>query len=101
MARAPTMKDVARAAGVSVMTVSRAFKADSSINADTRARIRTLAEDMGYVFDSMAANLRAQRSDFSAAIIPSLKMRNCRYGGRAVAAVGHSVAAGAFGLCRL
>src|SRR5690606_10470907 len=72
MARPPTMKDVARAAGVSVMTVSRAFKADSSVNADTRARIRTLAEDMGYAFDSIAANLRAQRSDFIAVIIPSL-----------------------------
>ena len=36
----PTMADVARVAGVSPMTVSRAFKADSSMSEVTRAAIR-------------------------------------------------------------
>lgn len=76
MARPPTMKDVARQAGVSVMTVSRAFKADSSVNEDTRARIRRVADELGYVFDSTAANLRAQKSDFIAVTIPSLNNAN-------------------------
>ena len=72
MKRSPTMKDVAQAAGVSVMTVSRAFKRDASVNADTRKRITETADRLGYVFDSMAANLRSQRSHFVAVTIPSL-----------------------------
>ncbi|WP_206050294.1 LacI family DNA-binding transcriptional regulator [Oceaniglobus ichthyenteri] len=76
MPKSPTMKDVARAAGVSVMTVSRAFKAESSVNPETRQRIHSVAEDMGYVFDAMAANLRAQKSDFIAVTIPALNNGN-------------------------
>lgn len=73
---AVTMKDVAQAAGVSVMTVSRAFKDESSVRETTREHIRTTAEAMGYVFDSMASNLRTQRSNFVAVIIPSLNNAN-------------------------
>ena len=71
-----TMKDVAKAAGVSVMTVSRAFREDSSIRSDTRAAIRAAAEELGYVFDSTAANLRTQRTGFVAVTIPSLNNAN-------------------------
>ena len=73
---AKTMKDIARAAGVSVMTVSRAFKADSSVSEATRNRIREMAEDLGYVFDSTAANLRTQKTDFVAVTIPSINNAN-------------------------
>ncbi len=71
-----TMKDIARQAGVSVMTVSRAFKADSSVNEATRNRIREIAEDLGYVFDSTAANLRTQKTNFVAVTIPSINNAN-------------------------
>jgi LacI family gluconate utilization system Gnt-I transcriptional repressor len=73
---AKTMKDVALAAGVSVMTVSRAFKQDTSVSEATRARIRTIAEDLGYVFDSTAANLRTQKTNFVAVTIPSINNAN-------------------------
>jgi LacI family gluconate utilization system Gnt-I transcriptional repressor len=73
---AKTMKDVALAAGVSVMTVSRAFKLDTSVSEATRARIRTIAEDLGYVFDSTAANLRTQKTNFVAVTIPSINNAN-------------------------
>lgn len=76
MRRTPTMKDVAQAAGVSVMTVSRAFKRDASVGEGTRTRIRAAADDLGYVFDSTAANLRSQRSHFVAVTIPSLNNAN-------------------------
>jgi LacI family transcriptional regulator, gluconate utilization system Gnt-I transcriptional repressor len=72
----PTMSDVARIAGVSVMTVSRAFKADSSVSEATRAEIRRVAEEVGYVFDATAANLRSQRTDFVAVTIPSINNAN-------------------------
>lgn len=76
MKRGPTMKDVARAAGVSVMTVSRAFKQDASVGEATRKKIRETADTLGYVFDTTAANLRTQRSDFVAVTIPSLNNAN-------------------------
>lgn len=76
MQKPPTMKDVAKATGVSVMTVSRAFKQDASVSADTRNRIRQVAEEMGYVFDSMAANLRSQRSGFIAVTVPTIDNAN-------------------------
>ncbi|MCC0025147.1 MAG: LacI family DNA-binding transcriptional regulator [Hyphomicrobiaceae bacterium] len=70
------MKDVAKAAGVSVMTVSRAFKDHTSVKGRTREHIRQTASEMGYVFDSTAANLRTQRSNFIAVVIPSLNNAN-------------------------
>lgn len=71
-----TMKDVAKAAGVSVMTVSRAFRDDSSIRQETRAAIRETADNLGYVFDSTAANLRTQKTGFVAVTIPSINNAN-------------------------
>lgn len=70
------MKDVAKAANTSVMTVSRAFKSDASVGKETRSRILQVAEELGYVFDRSAANLRSQRSHFVAVTIPSLNNAN-------------------------
>jgi LacI family gluconate utilization system Gnt-I transcriptional repressor len=70
------MKDVAASAGVSVMTVSRAFRADASVGEDTRQRIRQVAEAMGYVFDATASNLRSQKTGFVAVTVPSINNAN-------------------------
>lgn len=72
----PTMADIARVAGVSPMTVSRAFKRDASVSVATRNAIIKAAEDIGYVLDSTASNLRSQRSDFVAVTIPSINNAN-------------------------
>ena len=72
----PTMLDIARAAGVSPMTVSRAFRNDGSVMEKTRAAVARAAEDLGYVFDSTASNLRSQRTGFVAATIPSINNAN-------------------------
>jgi LacI family transcriptional regulator, gluconate utilization system Gnt-I transcriptional repressor len=76
MHRSPTMKDVARHLGVSVMTVSRAFRADTSVSEETRIRTLSAAEAMGYVFDARASNLRSQRSGFVAVTVPSINNAN-------------------------
>lgn len=76
MRKPPTMADVARIAGVSPMTVSRAFKRESPVSEATRETIRKVAEDLGYVLDSTAANLRAQKTNFVAVTIPSLNNAN-------------------------
>ncbi|RKE79430.1 LacI family DNA-binding transcriptional regulator [Rhizobium sp. AG855] len=72
----PTMADIARVTGVSPMTVSRAFKTDSLISKETREAILQAAEDLDYVFDSTASNLRSQKTDFVAVTIPSLNNAN-------------------------
>ena len=74
--KAPTMADVARLAGVSPMTVSRAFKRDASVSETTRSAILEAADQLGYVFDSTASNLRSQRTDFVAVTIPSINNAN-------------------------
>lgn len=74
--KTPTMADIARRTGVSPMTVSRAFKPGSLINKDTRDAILKAAEDLGYVFDSTASNLRSQKTDFIAVTIPSINNAN-------------------------
>ncbi|WP_235019310.1 LacI family DNA-binding transcriptional regulator [Tabrizicola flagellatus] len=70
------MADVARIAGVSPMTVSRAFKRDTSVSEATRDAILKAAEELGYVFDSTASSLRSQRTDFVAVTIPSINNAN-------------------------
>ena len=74
--KAPTMHDVARAAGVSPMTVSRAFKTDALVNEQTRARIMAAADKLGYVLDSTASSLRSQKTDFVAVTVPSINNAN-------------------------
>ncbi len=66
------MRDVARAAGVSRMTVSRALKKDSPISKETRERILKVVRDMNYVPDQMAGSLTTKRSGFVAVLVPSL-----------------------------
>ena len=70
------MADVARLAGVSPMTVSRAFKTDSSVSDATRDAVLKAADDLGYVFDSTASNLRSQKTGFIAVTIPSINNAN-------------------------
>lgn len=67
-----TMRDVARQAGVSRMTVSRALKKDSPINKETRERILQVVRDMNYVPDQMAGSLTTKKSGFVAVLVPSL-----------------------------
>lgn len=66
------MRDVARAAGVSRMTVSRALKKDSPVSEKTRARILDVVREMNYVPDQMAGSLTTKRSGFVAVLVPSL-----------------------------
>ncbi|MCY3861283.1 MAG: LacI family DNA-binding transcriptional regulator [bacterium] len=55
-------RDVALAAGVSQSTVSRALRDDPRISSATRKRVQQAAEQLGYVPNRMARNLRERRS---------------------------------------
>lgn len=70
------MSDVAAAAGVSSMTVSRAFKTNASVDEKTRERILRIADELGYSFDSRASNLRSLRTDFVALTVPTINNPN-------------------------
>lgn len=71
-----TMRDVARALGVSPMTVSRALRDDRTVNANTREKIRQTAAQMGYVYDTTAQAFRTQKSGFVAVTLPSVNNAN-------------------------
>ncbi len=73
-----TMQDVAQAAGVSRMTVSRALRDDGLVSDNTRKRILEVVEKMGYVPDQMAGSLSTKRSGFVATLVPSIN--NVHYG---------------------
>ncbi len=72
----PRMADVARAAGVSTMTVSRAFRSDGSVSDKRRDEILKIAEAMGYVFDRGASEMRTKKTGFVAVCVPSINNPN-------------------------
>lgn len=57
-----SMKDIAQRCGVSVATVSKALNGQPDIGPETRERIRQAAEKMGYVTNSAARALKANRT---------------------------------------
>lgn len=67
-----TMRDVAKAAGVSRMSVSRALKKNSPISQATRDHILKIVKDLNYVPDQMAGSLTTKKSGFVATLLPSL-----------------------------
>lgn len=68
-----TSNDVARLAGVSQSTVSRAFKNDSSMSPETREKVLTAAQNLSYVPNSFARSLTTQKSNIVAIVIGDLK----------------------------
>ena len=66
------LKDIAEHAGVSVMTVSKALREAPDVSESTRARIRLLANQMGYVPDSSAQGLRTKTTKLFGLIVPAM-----------------------------
>jgi LacI family transcriptional regulator len=64
-------KDVARLAGVSTATVSRALNLPDHVDPQTRARVRAAVEKLRYVPHGPARALRSQRSGMIGAVVPS------------------------------
>ncbi|GAA3274266.1 LacI family DNA-binding transcriptional regulator [Streptomyces lavendulae] len=62
MARRPTIKDIARRAGVSESAVSFALNGRPGVSEQTRARIRRVAEELGWQPNSAARALSGERS---------------------------------------
>lgn len=61
-AKARTMAEIAKLAGVAESTVSRALSDSNRVSEETKQRIRALVESSGYRINSRARSLRTQRS---------------------------------------
>lgn len=70
------MRDLARAVGVSSMTVSRALRGDATVSDETRQKVEAAARDLGYVYDLTAQAFRTKKSGFVAVTLPSLNSAN-------------------------
>ncbi len=68
----PKMEDIARIAGVSVSTVSRALAGSPKVTGDTRARIEAAVRQTGYVVNQVAQGLRLQRSRQLLVLLPTI-----------------------------
>lgn len=68
-----TIKDVAKQAGVSVCTVSRAISGKGYIKEETRERILNIVDELGYAPNKMAVSLKTGRSNLLALVVPGIR----------------------------
>jgi LacI family gluconate utilization system Gnt-I transcriptional repressor len=64
--------DVAAAAGVAPMTVSRVLNTPDRVSPETTARVRAAIEKLGYVPNLIAGGLSSRKSRMVAAVVPTI-----------------------------
>lgn len=69
----PTIHDVARAAGVSIKTVSNVLNDNPKVGPETRLRVRRLVDEMGYRPNLSARGLRSGKTGVIGLAVPSLR----------------------------
>lgn len=70
--RRATIRDVAREAGVSDMTVSRALNAPQTVRPDTRRRVEMAVAALGYSPNEMARGMRTSSTSAIGFILPDI-----------------------------
>lgn len=70
----PTMKDVAREAGVSVTTVSATLNKTAPVSAETRRRVEAAIRRVGYQPNPIARHLRSGQSTTVGLVIPDISL---------------------------
>ena len=73
-AKGITLHDVAREAGVSLITASRALGNPSLVSKDTIARVREAVERTGYIPNLLAGGLKSKRSMTVAGLVPIISV---------------------------
>lgn len=69
-----TLHDVAAAAGVSLMTASRALRRPELVSASTREKVMAAVASTGYIPNLLAGGLKSQRSMTVAALVPVMSV---------------------------
>ena len=72
LVKSVTLKDVAKAAGVSYATVSRALSGSPQIGSDTRERIIKLCDEMGYTTNYVARSMVMKKTDLIGLVVPTI-----------------------------
>ncbi len=72
MKKPTTIKDIARQLSISPSTVSRALKDNPEISVDTKKRVWQLAKELDYEPNTIALNLRQQKTDTIGVILPEI-----------------------------
>jgi len=72
--KSATLHDVAREAGVSLITASRALSNPSMVSEKTIARVQQAVEATGYIPNLLAGGLKSKRSLMVAALVPSISI---------------------------
>lgn len=67
------MRDVARAAGVSISTVSLVVNGNGYVSDEMKARVRSAMEDLNYIPNELARNLYRNRTDIIGVIVPTIR----------------------------
>jgi len=70
--RAPTLDDVARVAGLSSMTVSRAINTPERVRPETVERVMNAVKATGYIPNALAGGLATRRSKLVAVVVPQI-----------------------------
>ena len=70
--RAPTILDIARRAGVSTATVSRALATPERVTETTRSKVMAVIEESGYTPNATARSLRARSTKIVLALVPGM-----------------------------
>ena len=68
----PSMREIAKMAGVSVATVSRVINGSPAVTEETSARIRSIIQELQFVPNNSAIYLKHGKSQIYSAIIPDL-----------------------------
>ena len=71
------IQDVARAAGVSVSTVSRVLNGRYGVSAETDQRVRRIIDELGYSSSLAAKSMRSHRTNVIGVIIFDLSLSFC------------------------
>jgi len=72
LSRPVSIRDIARAAGVSHTTVSRALRGSPLISADVREQVQQLALEMGYTPNAVAQSLKSQQTNTVGLVVTSI-----------------------------
>ncbi|WP_312515812.1 LacI family DNA-binding transcriptional regulator [Massilia sp.] len=68
----PTVRDVARLAGVAPMSVSRAMNNPDAVSPEILQRVRDAVDRLGYVPNLLAGGLASKKSRMVAAVVPTI-----------------------------